>query len=98
MEREWPRCGREFRRRRPIAVTLLTATVAVPSFGAIGSWAVCQASLATRRRRREVVPTAVFSLLTGQLGYAVQPETPLSWSANLLFTRAGSCSRTRRHR
>ena len=75
-----------FRRRRPIAVTLLTATVAVPSFGAIGSWAVCQASLATRRRWREIVPTAVFSLLTGQLGYAVQPEQPLSWSANLLFT------------
>lgn len=75
-----------FRRRWPVAVTVLTATVAVPSFGAIGSWAVCQASLATRRRWREIVPTAAFSLLTGHLGFTVQPEQPLSWSANLLFT------------
>ena len=75
-----------FRRRRPVAVTVLTATVAMLSFSAIGAWAVCQASLATRRRWREILPTAVLGVLTGQVGYAVQPEQPLSWVANLVFT------------
>ena len=76
----------QYRRRRPVAVTVLIATAAMPSFSAIGAWAVCQASLATRRRWREILPTAAFGVLTGQVGYALQPEPPLSWVANLVFT------------
>jgi signal transduction histidine kinase len=81
----------QFRRRRPVAVTVLIATAAAPSFSAIGAWAVCQASLATRRRWREIVPTAVLGVLTGQVGYTLQREQPLSWSSNLVFTALLTC-------
>ena len=76
----------QYRRRRPVAVTVLTATVAMLSFSAIGAWAVCQASLGTRRRWREILPTAALGVLTGQVGYALQAEQPLPWEANLVFT------------
>jgi signal transduction histidine kinase len=75
-----------FRRRRPVAVAVLTATATTFSASATGAWAVCQASLATRRRWREILPTAALGVLTGQLWYLAQPEQPLSWVANLVFT------------
>ena len=75
-----------FRRRRPVAAVVLTATATLLSAGATGAWAVCQASLATRRRWREILPTAALSLLTGQLWYLAQPEQPLSAVPNLVFT------------
>jgi hypothetical protein len=56
-----------FRRRWPLAVTTLTVAATAFSAGAVGSWIVCQASLATRRRWREVLPTAGLSVLTGQI-------------------------------
>src|SRR4051795_8167872 len=46
----------QFRRRWPLAVTLLTATATAVSLSAIGAWIVCQASLAARRRRRGKPP------------------------------------------
>ncbi|MGY1761437.1 sensor histidine kinase [Geodermatophilus sp. SYSU D00779] len=75
-----------FRRRRPVAVAVLTAAATALSASAIGAWTVCTASLATRRRWREVLPVAVLGVLGGLVLYAVQPEQPLSWVANLVFT------------
>src|SRR3954451_18158537 len=50
-----------FRRRRPLLVTTLTVAATAFSAGAVGAWIVCQASLATRRRWREILPTAGLS-------------------------------------
>ncbi|MEX5717424.1 sensor histidine kinase [Geodermatophilus maliterrae] len=75
-----------FRRRRPVAVTVLTATATAFSAGATGAWVVSQASLATRRRWREILPTAAYGVLTGQLWYLAQAERPLDWAFNLAFT------------
>ncbi|SFO74266.1 Signal transduction histidine kinase [Geodermatophilus dictyosporus] len=76
----------QFRRRRPVAVAVLTTGATAFSASAFGAWAVCQASLATRRRWREILPVAALGVLTGQVLYAVQPEQPLSWVWNLVFS------------
>ncbi len=76
----------QFRPRRPVAVTVLTTAATAFSAGAVGAWMVCQAFLSTRRRWREILPTAALGVLTGQVFYVVQPEPPLSWVANLVFT------------
>ena len=76
----------QFRRQRPFAVAVLTTTATAFSASAIGAWAVCLASLATRRLWREVLPTAALGLLTGHVLYVVQPVQPLSWAWNLLLT------------
>ncbi len=76
----------QFRHRRPLAVTVLTAAATAISAGAIGAWVVCQVSLATRRRWREILPTAALAVVTGQVLYAVQPNQTLPWYANLIFT------------
>jgi signal transduction histidine kinase len=76
----------QFRRRRPLGVTLLTVATTAVSASAIGAWVVCQVSLAARRRWREILPTAVLAVATGQVLYAVQPQQVLPWYANLVFT------------
>jgi signal transduction histidine kinase len=76
----------QFRRRLPLAVTVLTAAATAVSASAIGAWAVCQVSLSARRRWREILPTAVLAVATGQVLYAVQPDQTLPWYVNLIFT------------
>ena len=46
---------------------------------------VCLASLATRRRWQEILPTAALSVLTPLVYRAVEPDQNLSWYAILLF-------------
>src|SRR4051794_22533846 len=74
-----------FRRRWPLALTLATAVATAFSAAAIGAWVVCQASLATRRRWREIVPTAALAVLTGQVYLAAEPNPTQTWYMNLLF-------------
>src|SRR3954451_16024641 len=74
-----------FRRRWPLAVTALTVAATAVSISATGSWIVCQASLATRRRWREIVPTAGGFALTGALYNVVEPGQTWTWYTNLLF-------------
>jgi signal transduction histidine kinase len=76
----------QFRRRWPLAVTLLTVATTAVSASAIGAWVVCQVSLSARRRWGEILPTAVLSVATGQVLYAVQPDQTMPWYANLVFT------------
>jgi signal transduction histidine kinase len=76
----------QFRRRLPLAVTVLTAAATAVSASAIGAWVVCQVSLSARRRWREILPTAVLAVVTGQVLYAVEPDQTLPWYANLIFT------------
>jgi signal transduction histidine kinase len=76
----------QFRRRWPLAVTLLTVATTAVSASAIGAWVVCQVSLSARRRWSEILPTAVLSVATGQVLYAVQPDQTMPWYANLVFT------------
>ena len=75
----------QFRRRWPLAVTVLTVAATAVSVSAIGPWIVCQVSLSARRRWREILPTAALSVLTGQALLAVQPNQTMSWYVNLLF-------------
>ena len=74
-----------FRRRRPLLVTTLTVAATALSAGAVGAWIVCQGSLATRRRWREILPTAGLSVLTSQVYLAVEPDpretSNLAWGA-----------------
>jgi signal transduction histidine kinase len=74
-----------FRRRWPLAVTGLTVAATAVSISAVGSWIVCQASLATRRRWREILPTAGGFALTGALYNVVEPGQSWTWYINLLF-------------
>src|SRR3954471_7886720 len=74
-----------FRRRWPLAVTGLTVAATAVSLSAIGSWIVCQVSLAARRRWREILPTAALSVLTGQVYLDVAPNQTLSWFWNMVF-------------
>jgi signal transduction histidine kinase len=74
-----------FRRRRPLLVTGLTALATAFSGGAVGAWIVCQASLATRRRWREILPTAALSILTSPIYLAVQSDPHESWYAGLTW-------------
>jgi signal transduction histidine kinase len=76
----------QFRRRMPLTVTVLTAAATAVSASAIGAWVVCQVSLSARRRWREILPTAVLAVVTGQVLYAVQPSQTLPWYVNLIFT------------
>ena len=76
----------QFRRRWPLAVTLLTVAATAVSASAIGAWVVCQVSLSARRRWREILTTAVLAVATGQVLYAVQPDQTMPWYANLVFT------------
>ena len=76
----------QFRRRLPLAVTVLAAAATAVSASAIGAWVVCQVSLSARRRWREILPTAVLAVATGQVLYAVQPDQTLPWYVNLIFT------------
>jgi signal transduction histidine kinase len=69
-----------FRRRRPLAVTSLTVAATALSAGAVGAWIVCQGSLATRRRWREILPTAGLSVLTSQVYLAVEPDPRQTWN------------------
>ena len=75
----------QFRRRWPLAVTVLTVAATAVSVSAIGPWIVCQVSLSARRRWREILPTAALSVLAGQASLAVQPNRTMSWYVNLLF-------------
>ena len=75
----------QFRRRWPVAVTVLTVAATAVSVSAIGPWIVCQVSLSARRRWREILPTAALSVLAGQALRAVQPNQAMSWYVNLLF-------------
>ena len=72
-----------FRRSRPLAATLVTVAATAFSAGAAGAWIVCQGSLATRRRWREILPTAVLSVVTARLYVAVEPDP--RQSANLAW-------------
>ncbi len=57
----------QVRSRRPVAVTVLVTAATAISASAIGPWLVCQTFLATRRRWREILPTAGLLVLTGHL-------------------------------
>ena len=72
------------RRRHPLQVAVFVVAATAFSAGAVGAWIVCQASLATRRRGREVLPTAGLSVLTGQIYLAVQTDLGASWYAGLV--------------
>src|SRR3954463_9843676 len=72
------------RRRWPLAVTALTVAATAVSLSAIGSWLVCQASLATRRRWREILPTAGVAVLTGAFYNVVEPVQTWPWYTNLV--------------
>jgi signal transduction histidine kinase len=76
----------QFRRRWPLAVTVLTVAATAFSASAIGAWVVCQVSLSARRRWREILPTAVLAVATGQVLYEVQPDQAMPWYVNLIFT------------
>ncbi len=76
----------QFRRRWPLAVTVLTVAATAFSASAIGAWVVCQVSLSARRRWPEILPTAVLAVVTGQVLYEVQPDQVLPWYVNLIFT------------
>jgi signal transduction histidine kinase len=80
----------QFRHRWPFAVTMLTAAATAVSLTAAGAWVVCQASLATRRRWREILPTAAVAVLTGQVWLAAEPGQHEAWYANLLFCLLGA--------
>jgi signal transduction histidine kinase len=75
-----------FRHRRPLLATTFTVAATVLSAGAVGAWIVCQASLATRRRWREILPTAGLSILTGQIHLTVSPDPHQSWYADLAWS------------
>ena len=75
----------QFRRRWPLAVTVLTVAATAVSVSAIGPYIICQVSLSARRRWREILPTAALSVLAGQASIAVQPNRTMSWYVNLLF-------------
>jgi signal transduction histidine kinase len=74
-----------FRRPRPLAATTLAVAATAFSAGAVGAWLVCQASLATRRRWQEILPTAALSVLTGQIFLAVEPGQRQSWFTGLVW-------------
>jgi signal transduction histidine kinase len=76
----------QFRRRWPLAVTVLTVAATAFSASAIGAWVVCQVSLSARLRWPEILPTAVLAVVTGQVLYEVQPDQVLPWYVNLIFT------------
>ena len=76
----------QFRRRWPLAVTVVTVAATAVSASAIGAWVVCQVSLSARRRWWEILPTAVLAVATGQVLYEVQPDQAIPWYANLIFT------------
>ncbi len=76
----------QFRRRWPLAVTVLSVAATAFSASAIGAWVVCQVSLSARRRWWEILPTAVLAVVTGQVLYEVQPDEAIPWYANLIFT------------
>ena len=80
----------QFRRRWPVTVTVLTAAATSVSASAIGAWVVSQVSLSARARWREILPTAVLAVATGQVLYAVQPDQTLPWYVNLVFTALGT--------
>jgi signal transduction histidine kinase len=75
----------QFRRRWPVAVTVLTSAATAVSASANGAWVVCQASLATRRRWPEILPTAALGVVTALVYNAVQPGQDLSWYWTLVF-------------
>lgn len=61
------------RRRHPVATAVVVSTLAAVSGVAAGAAVLAAVSLATRRRRREIVPVALLSL-TGALVYgAINP-------------------------
>jgi signal transduction histidine kinase len=81
-----------FRHRWPLATAVLTNVATALSSFAIGAWLVCQASLATRRRWRELLPTGVLAVVTGQLYRAVEPGQSMTWSSNLLWCTLSSAA------
>ena len=62
-----------FRRRRPMAVAVVTNLLAVVSASASGPAVLAAVSLATRRRPREITALAVLILTVSALFYWVQP-------------------------
>ena len=69
-----------FRRRRPMAVAVVTNLLAVVSASASGPAVLAAVSLATRRRPREITALAVLILTVSSLFYWVQPfEDAQAW-------------------
>ena len=81
-----------FRHGWPLATAVLTNVATMLSSLGIGAWLVCQASLATRRRWRELLPTGVLAVVTGQLYLAVQPGQTMTWYGNLLWCSLSSAA------
>jgi signal transduction histidine kinase len=81
-----------FRRRWPLTTAVLTNVATTLSSLGIGAWLVCQASLATRRRWRELLPTGVLAVVTGQLYLAVEPGQTMTWYGNLLWCSLSSAA------
>ena len=80
------------RHRWPLTTAVLTSVATALSALSIGAWLVCQASLATRRRWRELLPTGVLAVVTGQLYLAVEPGQTMTWYGNLLWCSLSSAA------
>lgn len=61
------------RRRFPIPMFLALTALTCVSSSVVAPWSVAVASLATRRRWREVVPFGLFSLLVPRVYALVNP-------------------------
>jgi signal transduction histidine kinase len=83
-----------FRRRWPLAAAVLTNVATALSSLGVGAWLVCQASLATRRRWRELLPTGALAVVTGQLYLAAEPGQTMTWYSNLLWCVLSSAAIT----
>ena len=81
-----------FRHRWPLTTAVLTNVATMLSSLGIGAWLVCQASLATRRRWRELLPTGVLAVGTGQVYLAVEPGQTMTWYGNLLWCSLSSAA------
>jgi signal transduction histidine kinase len=81
-----------FRHRWPLTTAVLTNVATALSSLGIGAWLVCQASLATRRRWRELLPTGVLAVVTGQFYIAVEPGLTMTWYGNLLWCSLSSAA------
>jgi signal transduction histidine kinase len=68
------------RRRRPVAVAVLTNVLGAISATSAGPGVLALVSLATRRRWREIIPVSLVSLVCGLVFEAVNPVSGELWA------------------
>jgi signal transduction histidine kinase len=76
----------QYRRRWPLPVALITASVGALSASSAGAASVVSVSLGTRRRWVELVPFVAVSIAAGMLHYEIQPANSSGFLADLAFT------------